>query len=101
MARWLQILTDYNVPVNTYRHDAIGWDQCAVGEVHRDFPAVVLVNPNLPPRAAEPLDSHLCRLGRRFATAISANDRKKALKIYDAIQARVRVLVRKAGRRGA
>lgn len=103
MARWLQRLTDYSTPVKEHHRDAVGWDTCAVGEVHADFPAVVLmeIRPGGTVRSNPPQDKYLDRLGKQFPVALMANDRKRALAIYDRIQARVRTLLRKAGRRAA
>lgn len=101
MARWLQRLTDYSRPVSDHHKDAVGWDTCAVGEVHADFPDVVLMNiaAGQTRRRQPPVDQRLDRLGKQFPVALMKNDRKLALAIYDKIQARVRTLVRKAGRR--
>lgn len=95
--RWLERLLDRSTPVRAHRMEAQGWDTCAVGEVVKDFPSVVLVNlEKSAPRTREPKDKYLERLGVRFAKDISVNDRTGALKTYDRIQARVRTLIRKA-----
>lgn len=92
--RWLQRILDRSTPIREYRDDAQAWDTCEVGEVVKDFPDVVLIAPhNLDKR--EPADPRLRKLGLDFSRAVSGNDRKAALKIYDLIQARVRTLIRK------
>lgn len=100
-SRWLARILDRSVPLEKYRHEAGGWDMCAVGEVVKDFPTVVLLDPDqmhMSSRARQPLDRHIRHLGMRFAVAVNADDRKMALAIYDRIQTRVRTLLRKAGR---
>jgi len=94
--RWIEKLLDRKTALNAHKFEAQGWDTCAIGEVVQDFPAIVAVIPYESPRLRKPKDAHLHRLGIRFAVAVSRNDRKKALEIYDAIQTRVRNLIKKA-----
>src|SRR5690348_15730918 len=96
--RWIERLLDRKTKISEHVQAAKAWDTCAVGEVVQDFPSVVLIDPlhiDKPSRLHRPADVKLNSLGIKFAVAVGKNDRKGALEIYDAIQARVRTLIRK------
>lgn len=88
--RWIQRLLDRNTRLQEYRGLSGSWETCAVGEAHQDFPNVVLLELGDVPSA--PIDPELYKLGTRFDEQVARGHRNLALKTYDAIQRRVRVL---------
>lgn len=88
--RWIERLLDKSTPIKSYQALSGDWVTCAVGEAQRDFPAVVV---KLDDCSHTPHDERLYQLGTAFDAAVAANQRRKALKIYDQIQARVRALI--------
>ncbi len=85
---WLYRIVNKSRPVRDYADLAIcSWQTCAVGEA-RDKNLDALV-PQVGFADEPPADARLKKLGVEFGKAVACGHRRKALRLYFAIQKRI------------
>jgi hypothetical protein len=91
--KWATRIANERVPLSKWEAESKRWATCAVGEVRRAFPAVVMYKRLIfGGGEARPVDRELVRDGLAFCRAVKADRREMAMDLLRRIHARVLAL---------